>query len=76
MPHVMHFHGVQYQVLERTGGRGKLMPHETGWKDTVLVAGGERVTVLMPFTIPGKFVLHCHILEHADEGMMINFRVA
>lgn len=76
MPHLMHFHGTQYQVLERTGGRGKLMPHETGWKDTVLVAGGERVKVLTTFTIPGKFVLHCHILEHEDDGMMINFRVA
>jgi FtsP/CotA-like multicopper oxidase with cupredoxin domain len=75
MPHVMHFHGVHFQVLDRKGGRNALLPHEKGWKDTVVVAGNEVVRVITNFKIKGKFVLHCHILEHEDDGMMINFEV-
>jgi FtsP/CotA-like multicopper oxidase with cupredoxin domain len=74
-PHPMHIHAVQFQLVKRTGGRGKIMPHETGWKDTVLVAPGEKVQVIMTFEQRGKFVFHCHNLEHEDDGMMLNFEV-
>jgi FtsP/CotA-like multicopper oxidase with cupredoxin domain len=74
-PHPMHIHAVQFQVLKRTGGRNRIMPHETGWKDTVLAAPGERVQVIMKFEQRGKFVFHCHNLEHEDDGMMLNFEV-
>jgi blue copper oxidase len=75
MPHVMHFHGVHFQVLDRKGGRNTLVPHEKGWKDTIVVGPREVVRVITNFKIKGKFVLHCHILEHEDDGMMINWQV-
>lgn len=73
-PHPMHIHGVQFQVLDRTGG--VVEPYERGWKDTVLVKKGEKVRVIMRFANEkGLFMLHCHNLEHEDDGMMMNFEV-
>jgi blue copper oxidase len=74
--HPMHIHGVQFQVLDRTGGRNRLIPAETGWKDTVMVMPGETVRVIMTFpAYTGKFVFHCHNLEHEDDGMMSNYLI-
>jgi blue copper oxidase len=74
-PHPMHLHGVFFQVMNRAGGRGNIQPHEKGWKDTVLVMPGEKVRIIIRFTNTGKFVFHCHNLEHEDDGMMLNFEV-
>jgi FtsP/CotA-like multicopper oxidase with cupredoxin domain len=58
-----------------------LDPNETGWKDVIRVTeggagGGELVSVLGRFDgASGRFVYHCHILEHEDEGMMRPFTV-
>jgi len=74
--HPMHLHGLQFQVLNRTGGRGKLEPWELGWKDTVLAFPGEKVSIIIRFPDnKGKFVFHCHNLEHEDAGMMLNFEI-
>ncbi|PZX52792.1 FtsP/CotA-like multicopper oxidase with cupredoxin domain [Algoriphagus ratkowskyi] len=73
--HPMHVHGVQFQVVARTGGRNTILPQEKGWKDTVLLAPKEKVQVIMKFEQKGKFVVHCHNLEHEDDGMMLNFEV-
>ncbi|MFN3999178.1 multicopper oxidase family protein [Algoriphagus sp.] len=74
--HPMHIHGVQFQVLERIGGRGVKIASEKGWKDTVLCLPGEKVSVIMTFPNHlGKFVFHCHNLEHEDDGMMLNFQI-
>jgi blue copper oxidase len=74
--HPMHIHGVQFQVLDRTGGRGIKIASENGWKDTVLCMPGEKVRVIMTFpNHPGKFVFHCHNLEHEEDGMMLNFQI-
>lgn len=74
--HPMHVHGVQFQVLKREGGRGVILPSEKGWKDTVLCLPGEKVSVIMTFpNHSGKFVLHCHNLEHEDDGMMLNYLI-
>jgi FtsP/CotA-like multicopper oxidase with cupredoxin domain len=44
---------------------------ESGWKDTVGVPVNEMVTVAGRFDKEtGRFVYHCHILDHEDEGMM------
>lgn len=74
--HPMHIHGVQFQVMERTGGRNEIIASERGWKDTVLVMPGEKVKVIMSFPYyTGIFVFHCHNLEHEDDGMMLNYRI-
>ena len=75
-PHPMHMHGTFFQILSRAGGRSKIMAHEKGWKDTVLVMPGESVRVITKFERAGKFVFHCHNLEHEDDGMMLNFQVS
>lgn len=74
--HPMHFHGVHFQILSRIGGRNAVQPHETGWKDTVLLMPGEKVKTIMTFPNNlGKFVFHCHNLEHEDSGMMLNYKI-
>ena len=74
--HPMHIHGVQFQVLSRTGGRNSLIATEKGWKDTILLMPGEKVRVIMTFSSnTGVFVFHCHNLEHEDDGMMLNFKI-
>ncbi len=74
--HPMHIHGVQFQMLERMGGRGDLIATEKGWKDTVLLMPGEKVRLIMTFPqYKGTFVLHCHNLEHEDDGMMLNYKI-
>lgn len=76
-PHPMHIHGIQFQVLDRTGGRNSIIATESGWKDTVLVMPREKVRVIMTFSQnKGKYVLHCHNLEHEDNGMMLQFEIA
>lgn len=75
-PHPIHIHGVHFQVLERTGGRGQLMVSESGWKDTVLLLPQEKVKVIIPFaSLTGVFVFHCHNLEHEDDGMMLQYQL-
>jgi len=52
------------------------LPGEAGWKDTVQVPPGMVTRILIrfgPFT--GRFVYHCHILEHEDMDMMRPFEV-
>jgi hypothetical protein len=45
--------------------------NEAGWKDTVRVNPNEIVTIGMAFKgFTGRFMYHCHILEHEDMDMM------
>ncbi|AHH98175.1 hypothetical protein KALB_4813 [Kutzneria albida DSM 43870] len=49
---------------------------QQGWKDVVNVAAGESVDVIAHFAeVTGKFVYHCHMLEHEDMSMMRPFLV-
>lgn len=75
-PHPVHMHAVHFRVLERRGARNELFPWERGWKDTVLVHPNEQVSVMATFDRHrGRFLMHCHNLEHEDHGMMLNFKV-
>jgi len=84
MPHPMHIHGVQFQVLRRQITRGYESAYQAlsagfvddGWKDTVLVMPGEKVQVLVRFEkYAGTYLYHCHNLEHGDAGMMRNYKI-
>jgi FtsP/CotA-like multicopper oxidase with cupredoxin domain len=67
MDHPFHLHGFQFQVLDRNG-----VPEPfRAWKDTVNVPKGELVRLIVQYTdYPGKWMFHCHILDHEDHGMM------
>lgn len=60
-------------------GPGTLDTSDQGWKDTIRVGRpdtGELVTIAARFDGgTGRFMYHCHILEHEDEGMMSTFVV-
>ena len=73
--HPFHAHAIQWQVLDRNGAEPSGV--ERGWKDTVLVNPGESVRIIGRFEPVnfGKYVYHCHILEHEDGGMMGLFEV-
>jgi spore coat protein A len=46
-------------------------PEELGWKDTVLCLPGQVTRIIIPFSgEPGRYVWHCHMLEHEDNEMM------
>ncbi|HMU68727.1 MAG TPA: multicopper oxidase family protein [Chitinophagales bacterium] len=75
-PRVMHIYGVQFQVLDRTGGRGSVKQWEKGWKDTILLLPDEVVTLLVPFTTaPGVYYLASTNQEHADTGLINRFEI-
>ncbi len=89
MPHPMHIHGFQFRVLSRANGPEQIARTATdgagrcaaehGWKDTVLVWPGETVRIALDFSHPFDgdqvYMIHCHNLEHEDQGMMLNFKV-
>ena len=50
--------------------------NETGWKDTVRAAPGAVTRIIVPFDgYPGRYVWHCHILEHEDNEMMRPYEI-
>ena len=61
MDHPFHLHGTFFQVLDQP---------VLGWKDTVNVPQKGTVRFAVRFDNPGAWMFHCHILEHADRGMM------
>ncbi|HEX6483254.1 MAG TPA: multicopper oxidase family protein [Ktedonobacteraceae bacterium] len=57
-------------------GHGSLDANEMGWKDTVRVNPGELVSIAATFDgFTGRFMYHCHLLEHEDHDMMRPFVV-
>ncbi|MBD3276446.1 MAG: multicopper oxidase domain-containing protein, partial [Candidatus Marinimicrobia bacterium] len=88
-PHPMHIHGFQFSVLERINSPGQVSAlavdgsgrqvNDLGAKDTVLVWPGETVRIAVDFShdFSGEqlYLFHCHMLEHSDNGMMINYKV-
>jgi FtsP/CotA-like multicopper oxidase with cupredoxin domain len=69
MPHPMHLHGHEFQVVEIDGQRlGGAV------RDTVLVPPGRRVVVAFNANNPGLWAFHCHLLYHLDAGMFTTLR--
>ena len=84
MPHPVHIHGLQFQIIERDVSQ--VSPSvwnsmkdgfiDDGWQDTFLLLPGMRVKVALKFEdFIGLFIYHCHNLEHEDMGMMRNYEV-
>lgn len=78
MLHPVHVHGCQFRILTLNGEQPAA--HMQGWKDTVpIFAGGSAdILVRFPKEAPPEapYMLHCHILEHEDSGMMTQFTVS
>ena len=72
-PHVhpMHLHGHTFKVISSSR-----LARPVHWADTVLVMPNERVQIAFVADNPGNWMLHCHIIEHQDTGMMAWFHVA
>jgi len=64
--HPIHLHGMFFKVLARDGRA----IDEGFFRDTVLVHGRETVDIGLVPLDPGNWMMHCHILEHAEAGMM------
>lgn len=72
MDHPFHLHGYFFQVLEENGRQ----PAFKAWKDTVNVPRSGSVKIAwLPDDRPGRWMYHCHILEHHAAGMMAHFEV-
>lgn len=66
MDHPFHLHGMSFQVLDATG----TVPARLGWKDTVNIPRDTTVRFAVRYEGVGRWMFHCHILEHAERGMM------
>ena len=64
--HPIHLHGFFFQVVDENGAP----VHPIAWKDTISVPADKTVRVLVRFDRPGSWMFHCHILDHAEAGLM------
>lgn len=77
VPHNFHVHDVQFRILDIDGYAPPAVL--SGWKDTVLLLPSRRYRLIMRFehyadaAIP--YMMHCHLLQHEDAGMMAQFLV-
>ena len=72
--HVIHIHHTDWYMLARNGRPPK--PWEDCLKETFFVEPGETILVAGHFSdFTGKYVIHCHMLDHEDHGLMTQFEV-
>lgn len=70
--HPMHLHGMFFRLLARDGRA----QDEPFFRDTVLVHPREIIDIGLVPLDEGDWMMHCHILEHAEAGMMTTLRVS
>ena len=65
-PHSMHLHGNHFFVKsqEFKGNKDYIL------RDTYLMQAGEKAKLIFVADNPGKWLFHCHMLEHAASGMV------
>ena len=74
VPHMMHMHHTDWYLLSRNGRPPPAW--EDCLKETFFIHPGERIRVAGHFAdYTGKFVIHCHMLDHEDHGLMSQFEV-
>ena len=67
MDHPFHLHGFQFQVLDRDGVKEPYL----AWKDMLNIPRHSTARIIVRYDdYPGKWMFHCHILDHEDHGMM------
>jgi FtsP/CotA-like multicopper oxidase with cupredoxin domain len=70
--HPIHLHGHNFRVLTRDGAPTRFRE----WRDTVLLSPRERVEIGFVADNPGAWMIHCHVLDHQNGGMMAVVEVA
>jgi FtsP/CotA-like multicopper oxidase with cupredoxin domain len=68
MDHPLHIHGTFFQVASTNGIA--TAPDAIANKDTVIVPQMATLELVARFDEPGRWMYHCHVLEHAEGGMM------
>jgi FtsP/CotA-like multicopper oxidase with cupredoxin domain len=71
--HAMHVHGHHFRVLSRSGAD---VDDGKPWRDTFLIGPEQTTEVAFVADNPGKWLYHCHMLEHAAAGMTTWFEVS
>jgi FtsP/CotA-like multicopper oxidase with cupredoxin domain len=84
-PHPFHIHINPFQVIAVVNSQGQDLTQDPTsqyfnlkgvWKDTLIVEGKATITARTRYRrYIGEFVLHCHILDHEDRGMMQNVSI-
>jgi FtsP/CotA-like multicopper oxidase with cupredoxin domain len=64
--HPIHLHGYFFQVVDEKG----IPVQPIAWKDTINVPADTTVRFLVRLDRPGSWMYHCHILDHAEAGLM------
>ena len=64
--HPIHLHGFFFQVVDDKG----VPVRPLAWKDTINVPADTTVRFLVLLDRPGSWMYHCHILDHAEAGLM------
>jgi suppressor of ftsI len=72
MNHPIHLHGQRFLVVARDGRPNPYLV----WKDTATIPVGSTVDLVVDLSNPGTWMLHCHIGEHVESGMMAPLRVS
>ncbi|MGW7043808.1 multicopper oxidase family protein [Streptomyces avermitilis] len=77
LEHSFHLHDVPFQLISINGEDPTGV--DLGWFDTYEVVGGGTIKIAMKFTDFADdtymYMLHCHLLQHEDEGMMASLMV-
>ncbi len=72
--HMVHIHMTDWYLLARNGKTPP--PWEDCLKETFFIYPRERILLAGKFAdYTGKFVIHCHMLDHEDHGLMTQFQV-
>lgn len=71
-PHAMHIHGHHFRVVQKNG----IPVSDSPWRDTELMEPGDETSIAFIADNPGKWLFHCHMLEHHMAGMGTWFEVA
>ncbi len=71
--HAMHVHGHHFKILSRSGAE---VDEGEMWRDTFLIGPEQTTRIAFVADNKGKWLLHCHMLEHAAAGMNTWFKVS
>jgi bilirubin oxidase len=74
-PLVTNEEGITVAPVASAGPATDPEPWETGYKDSVIAYPGQVTRIKATFDLPGRFVWHCHIVEHEDNEMMRPYQV-